>query len=166
MSDPNKPQDAKPDEAQLRQAHKGVKDTDEIVTGALGEPIPGAVADTTDGDLEKLSALAGLPGLEAIDLSGCAAVTDAGVVHLARLRGLKAMNLAGTQVTDSGVALLLARFPELEELSLAGAASVSEAAVPHLMRLRKLKSVALPPAADTAEVRAEFTKRRPGCRLG
>jgi hypothetical protein len=50
MSDPNKPEDAKADDAHLRQAHKGVKDTDEIVTGALGEPIPGAVADTTDGD--------------------------------------------------------------------------------------------------------------------
>jgi hypothetical protein len=121
--------------------------------------------DTADGDLEKLSALAGLPGLEAIDLAGCAAVTDAGLMHLARLRGLKGVGLAGTQVTDSGVALLLARFPELEELSLAGAANVSEVAMPHLMRLRRLKSLALPPAADTAEVRAEFAKRRPMCRL-
>jgi hypothetical protein len=121
--------------------------------------------DTTDGDLEKLAALAGLPGLEAIDLSGCAAVTDSGLMHLARLRGLKAVGLAGTQVTDSGVALLPARFPELEELNLTGAANVSEAAVPNLMRLRKLKSLALPPAAATAEVRADFAKRRPACRL-
>jgi hypothetical protein len=121
--------------------------------------------DSTDGDLAELPALAGLPGLEAIDLSGCAAVTDAGLMHLARLRGLKAVGLAGTRVTDSGVALLLARFPGLEELNLTGAASVSEGVVPHLMRLRKLKSLALPPAADTAGVRAEFAKRRPMCRL-
>jgi len=50
MSDPKKPEDTKPEDAHPRQAHKGVRDTDEIVTGALGEPIPGAVADTTDGD--------------------------------------------------------------------------------------------------------------------
>jgi hypothetical protein len=53
MSDPKTPAgDNKPVEDQpLHVAKKGVKDTDHIVTGALGEPIPGAVADTTDGDL-------------------------------------------------------------------------------------------------------------------
>ena len=50
MSDPKKPESDKDEDSKIRTAHKGVKDTDEIVTGALGEPIPGAVADTTDGD--------------------------------------------------------------------------------------------------------------------
>ena len=51
MSDPNTPKAPETDaEDHLRVAKKGVKDTDEVVTGALGEPIPGAVADTTDGD--------------------------------------------------------------------------------------------------------------------
>jgi hypothetical protein len=51
MSDPKNPAPEKDDEdPHLRVAKKGVKDTDEVVTGALGEPIPGAVADTTDGD--------------------------------------------------------------------------------------------------------------------
>ena len=45
-----KPEADKDEDSKVRTAHKGVKDTDEIVTGALGEPIPGAVADTTDGD--------------------------------------------------------------------------------------------------------------------
>jgi hypothetical protein len=50
MSEPKKPESDAHEETALRQAHKGVKDTDQIVTGALGEPIPGAVADATDGD--------------------------------------------------------------------------------------------------------------------
>jgi hypothetical protein len=92
-------------------------------------------------------------------------VTDAGLMHLAQLRGLRAVGLAETQVTDSGVALLLARFPDLEAVGLSGAASVSQAVVPYLARLRKLKLLALPPRADTADVRAEFARRRPSCQL-
>jgi hypothetical protein len=136
----------------------------EVLAGPGGACRLALHPDSTDDDLAQLEALAGLPGLEAIDLSGCGAVTDAGLMHLARLRGLKAVGLAGTRVTDSGVVLLLTRFPEVEELDLAGAAGVSGGAVPHLMRLRKLRSLALPPAADEA-VRAEFARRRPACRL-
>ena len=121
--------------------------------------------DSTDVELANLRALAGLPGLEAIDLSGCVYVTDAGLMHLAELRGLKAVALAGTQATDAGVSLLLTRFPDIEAVSLAGAAGVSDAVVPHLLRLRKLTALALPPRADTADVRAEFARRRPACQL-
>jgi serine/threonine protein kinase len=120
---------------------------------------------TTDEDLEKLRALAGLPGIEAIDLSGCARVTDAGLMHVAHLRGLKAVGLADTQVTDSGVALLLTRFPDLEAVGLSGAAQVSRTVVPYLARMKKLKLLALPPRADTTDVRVEFAKRRPACQL-
>ncbi|MBP3956665.1 protein kinase [Gemmata sp. G18] len=120
---------------------------------------------TGDADLAKLKPLSRLPGLEAIDLSGCVRVTDAGVMHLANLRGLKAVGLADTQVTDSGVTLLLTRFPDLEAVGLAGAANVSQTVVPYLARLRKLKLLALPPRADTIDVRVEFTKRRPACQL-
>jgi hypothetical protein len=122
--------------------------------------------DTTgDEELAKLTALVGLPGLEAIDLSGCVRVTDAGLMHLANLRGLKAVGLAETQVTDSGVTLLLTRFPDLEAVGLAGAAQVSQTVIPYLARMRKLKLLALPPRADTADVRVEFAKRRPACQL-
>src|SRR5262249_52750131 len=40
---------------------------------------------TTDAELAKLRSLSGLPGLEAVDLSGCHLVTDAGLMHLAQL---------------------------------------------------------------------------------
>ncbi len=122
--------------------------------------------DTTgDDELAKLKALAGLPGLEAVDCSGCVRVTDAGLMHLAHLRGLKAVGLGDTQVTDSGVTLLLTRFPDLEAVGLSGTANVSQSVIPYLARMRKLKLLALPPRADTIDVRVEFAKRRPACQL-
>jgi serine/threonine protein kinase len=121
--------------------------------------------ETTDDDLARLRGLSGLPGLEAIDLSGCARVTDAGLMHLAHLRGLKAVGLADTRVTDSGVTLLLTRFPDLEALALSGTSQVTQTVVPYLARMRKLKLLALPPRANTVDVRVEFAKRRPACQL-
>ena len=121
--------------------------------------------DSTDVELAKLRALSGLPGLEAIDLSGCVYITDSGLMHLAYLRGLKAVALADTRVTDTGVTLLLTRFPDLEEVSLIGVANVTEAVVPHLARMRKLKHLALPPRADTIDIRTDFAKRRPACQV-
>jgi hypothetical protein len=121
--------------------------------------------ETTDAMLAKLKAVADLPGLEAIDLSRCATVTDAGLPHLASVPGLKAVALADTRVTDAGLAVLLTRFPDLEAVSLAGAERVTQAVVPYLARLRKLKLLALPPRADTIDVRVELARRRPGCQV-
>jgi hypothetical protein len=121
---------------------------------------------TTDGVVEKLRALADWPTLEAIDLSGCREVTDAALGHLGALPGLKAVGLADTAVTDSGLCRLLNRVPGLEAVGLAGCAKLSAAVVPYLARLRNLKAVTLPPRADTADVRRELTRRRPGCAVG
>ena len=51
MSDNKKSKNSKSD-GKLRTAKKGVRDNDQIVLGALGEPIPGAIADATDGELK------------------------------------------------------------------------------------------------------------------
>jgi serine/threonine protein kinase len=118
---------------------------------------------TTDAELAKLPALAGLPGLAEIDLTGCRLVSDRGFARLARLRELKSIRLSDTQVTDSALALLLSRLTELEKLDLADADGVTPAMVPYLSRLRRLSRVTLPPRVDTADVRVEFAKRRPGC---
>jgi serine/threonine protein kinase len=120
---------------------------------------------TTDAELAKLRSLSGLPGLEAIDVSNCRQVTDAGLMHLAQLRGLKAVGLADTRVSDSGLTLLLTRFPDLEAVGLAGAEGLTQTVIPYLARLRKLKLLTLPPRADTVDVRVEFARRRPACKL-
>jgi hypothetical protein len=119
----------------------------------------------TDAELAKLRGLNGVGGLEAVDLSGCGKVTDAGLTHLAALRGLKAVGLADTAVTDSGVALLLTRLRDVEAVSLSGCEGVSQAVVPYLVRQRKLKLASLPPRADTIDVRVELARRLPACKV-
>src|SRR5207253_2829556 len=111
--------------------------------------------DTTDATLAKLKAVGELPGLEAVDLSGCRKVTDAGLAHLTAVRGLKAVGLANTAVTDAGVALVLTWFHDLEAVSLTGADRLTQTVIPYLTQLRKLKVLALPPRADTVDVRVE-----------
>ncbi|HJZ60475.1 MAG TPA: hypothetical protein VKE74_36365, partial [Gemmataceae bacterium] len=122
-------------------------------------------AQATDAELARLKVLNGVPGLEAVDLSGCEKVTDAGLSHVAALCGVKAVALADTAVTDSGVALLLTRLRDLEAVSLSGCESVSQAVVPYLARQRKLKAVSLPPRADTIDVRVELARRLPSCKV-
>jgi len=117
---------------------------------------------TTDAVVGKLWALRDWPNLEAIDLSGCGAITDVALAHLGALPGLTAVNVADTAVTDSGVCRLLTRFPGLTAVGLAGCGRLSAAVVPYLARLRNLKAVTLPPRADTADVRRELARRRPG----
>ena len=120
---------------------------------------------TTDAELAKLRVLAGFPGLEAIDLTGCKLLTDAGLLHVAQLGGLRQVTLTDTLVSDAGLAPLLARLPALEQIGLAGAANISWAVIPDLMRLRNLKHLTLPPRLDNVDIRVEFARRRPGCRL-
>ena len=93
-------------------------------------------------------------------------MTDAGLMHLApACRGLKAVDLTDTPVTDSGLTRLLTRFPNLEAVSLAGAETLTPTVIPYLARLRKLKLLSLPPRANSVDVRVEFAKRRPACKL-
>jgi serine/threonine protein kinase len=119
--------------------------------------------DTTDATVEKLRALKDWTNLEAVDLSGCGQITDAGLGHLGTLSGLKAVGLADTAVTDSGVCRLLNRLPGLEAVGLAGCRQLSAAVISYIVRLRNLKAVMLPPQAATADVRRELARRLPSC---
>ena len=58
--------------------------------------------------------------LRDLDLAG-SAVSDAGLAHLTELRELRRINLARTRITESGAALLAA-LPELRQLNVAGTA--------------------------------------------
>jgi hypothetical protein len=70
----------------------------------------------TDKVLERVTRIRGVTSLR---LGGSKALTDDGVRHLARLPGLKELDLSGTRVTDSGLAVF-AHLPELESISLGG----------------------------------------------
>ncbi|HEY4219121.1 MAG TPA: ankyrin repeat domain-containing protein [Gemmatimonadaceae bacterium] len=80
-------------------------------------------------------------GLTMLNAGGSQAVTDAGVLHLATLGGLKHLDLRGTSITDAALTVLDA-LPALESISLAGT-RVTDAGVAHLSRLRALTHVNL-----------------------
>ena len=52
-----------------------------------------------------------MPRIEEVDLSGIE-VSDAGLVHLARLKSLNTVLLKNTKVTDEGIARLQQELPD------------------------------------------------------
>jgi hypothetical protein len=61
--------------------------------------------------------LAGLSKIERLDLQGCTRIGDDVVPVLARFRALQRVDLAGTQVTDKGVAALRGVNPKCKILA-------------------------------------------------
>jgi Leucine Rich repeat len=79
--------------------------------------------------------------ITALDLGGCRELTDEGVKHLARLPGLKHLDLSGTAITDRGLQVLR-DLPALETFSLAGT-RVTDEGVAHLAHCDNLRHVNL-----------------------
>ena len=97
---------------------------------------------TADDYLAGLAHLAGLAGLQSLDLSGTA-VTDAGLAHLAGLTGLQALHLHGCKhVTDAGLAHLRG-LNGLQALHLHGCKHVTDAGLAHLAGLTALQALRL-----------------------
>ncbi|MFN8580231.1 MAG: hypothetical protein U0163_04540 [Gemmatimonadaceae bacterium] len=91
----------------------------------------------TDEILARVSSLA----LTALDLSGCKAVTDDGVRHLARMPQLQQLDLSGTAITDAGLRALNG-LPGLRRLNLSWTRTTDSGAA-HLAQCRQLESVDL-----------------------
>jgi hypothetical protein len=102
-----------------------------------GGPAPVGLAELTDAELAPV---AGLTGLEALDISG-AKVTDAGLALLKRLTRLQELTLARLPITDAGLAHLrgLAR---LESLRLTDV-PITDAGLAHLNGLPSLHDLSL-----------------------
>jgi choice-of-anchor C domain-containing protein len=88
----------------------------------------------TDTDMEIFNSLS---ALEHLTLNGCRQLTDAGLVHLRRLTGLKGLGLERTNVTDAGLANL-SGLSELDYLSL-NWTRVGDAGLRHLSGLANLE---------------------------
>jgi Leucine Rich repeat len=92
----------------------------------------------TDAMLEDVSRF---PQITVLNLDGSRSVTDAGVRQLARMTGLRHLDLSGTGVTDEGLEVLQA-LPELETVALRWT-HVTDAGAAHLSGCERLKSVSL-----------------------
>jgi Leucine Rich repeat len=96
------------------------------------------VKQATDADLALLRPLT---DARLVDLSGNRQVTDAGLLHIAVLTNLEALDLDGTQVTDGG----LARLQGLKQLVglHCGTPTVGDEGLASLQALPKLQSLHL-----------------------
>lgn len=106
-----------------------------------------------------LASVATVDGVETLDLSGSRAVTDDGILTLARLTSLASLDLSGTAVTDRGLAVLRS-LPALRVLSLSGT-RVTDAGIAELSHCDELERVHLHGThTGDAAIRALAGKRR------
>jgi Leucine-rich repeat (LRR) protein len=90
---------------------------------------------------EQLAYLRHLPNLEKLSLWRCDKLTDAALAPLAKLKGLRELNLGATNVGDDGLAAL-EQLADLERLVLANT-PITDKALAHIGKLTKLKSLDL-----------------------
>jgi Leucine-rich repeat (LRR) protein len=90
---------------------------------------------------ELLARLSLIDHLTSLDLSGSKALTATGLRALARMPQLRELNLSGCQVTDDGLAVLR-HLPALERVALAWT-PITDAGVEHLAACERLRSVDL-----------------------
>jgi hypothetical protein len=116
------------------------RDWDEIMDFLAGHPHLRLDAEGQMTD-EILAELCWIESLSAIDLAGSQGVTDAGVRHLARLGGLKTLNLGGTAVTDDGLTILR----DLQALEMVGLqwTAITDHGAHYLANSQQLKRVEL-----------------------
>ena len=100
----------------------------------------------SDTALETLSVC---PQLQELDLSEDSLITNSGMVFLAKLTGLKKLNLWRVQISDEGV-LKLASLTQLEWLNLDNT-KLSDAGLPALREMTKLRFLHLGSTQITAD---------------
>lgn len=82
----------------------------------------------TDTALSKLAS-AGFRRLQEINLECCTGLTDAGITALSACCHLTLLNLAGSLVEDSGLAVVTSGCPKLEELGLRACLRITDTGV-------------------------------------
>lgn len=112
--------------------------------GAVGIDAAGQMTDAMIRDVSQIG------HLSALRLGGSRGVTDEGLRHLARLPGLRHLDLSGTGITDRGLEALR-DLPGLEEISLAWT-GVTDAGIANLSGCERLANVNLQgtPSGDGA----------------
>jgi len=102
--------------------------------------------------------------VESVDFWNPSQVTDADLVHLARLPRLKSLHLADSQVTDAGLKHL-ASLENLSGLTLYNT-QVTDSGLVHLAGLKGLRHLSVYRTQVTDAGVAELQKSLPNCRIG
>jgi len=86
-----------------------------------------------------LAQISELPNLETLCLHGMRGITDAGIAHLTKMRSLKDLNIASSQITDKGLGYLK-QIKTLEHLELPQEQhGITDVGLAHLAELSNLK---------------------------
>jgi Leucine-rich repeat (LRR) protein len=145
------------DDAGAKQRVVRSRDWDEVIAVMREQRLTGldASGQMTDALVERFSRL---DHITTLDLNGSKAITDDGLRHLARLPGLRHLNLGGCPITDRG-AEVLRRLPALESVGLVWT-KVTDVGAAHLAACESIRAVDLSgtPSGDGA-IRALAGKR-------
>lgn len=116
------------------------RDWDDAIARLQAERLPGldAHGEMTDEQLERVSHLG---HIQSLYLSGSKGLSDDGLRALARLPGLRHLDLGGTPLTDRGLAVLR-ELPALESIGLAWT-RITDAGAAHLAACERLRAVDL-----------------------
>lgn len=106
---------------------------------------------------EHLQDLQALPNISVLRIKQTA-ITDVGLVHVAKLTKLRRLQLDETAITDAGLAHLKT-LAELESLQLFRT-KISDAGLKHLVELPQLKQLLVGETAVTAQAVSELTHAR------
>ncbi len=130
---------SKPTE-ELAPAVERTRDWDAAIAMLRAGGLPGLDANgqMTDDVLERISRL---EHVSVLRLGGSKHLTDAGVAHLARMTGLRELDLGGCPISDRSLEIL-GRLPNLEKVGL-WRTGISDAGVGHLAKSPRLVEVDL-----------------------
>ena len=90
---------------------------------------------------EALAVIADVAHVTSLQLGGSKALTDDGIMHLARMPQLRHLDLSGTALTDRGL-VVLRDLPALESVALSGT-RVSDAGLAELAHCERIETVDL-----------------------
>ena len=102
-------------------------------------------------------------GAETVDFWNPSQVTDADLVHFARMQRLKSLHLGNSQVSDAGLKHL-AGLKDLSGLTLDNS-QITDAGLVHLAGLKGLKHLAVYRTQVTEAGESELQKSLPDCKI-
>ncbi len=114
----------------------------------------------TTGIEDGTTSIAGLSGLERLDLTGCQWISDIDLRELSRLPMLKELVVAETPLSDKGFEILVS-LPHLERLTVAGCSALTDSVLLKLPRESSLRSLTVIDLPVRLSIISDLQRLRP-----
>ncbi len=103
-------------------------------------------------------------GLRALQLEGCANVTNEGLVRMGRQESMYMLYLNGTAVDDAGISVLAANFSNLSNVAFGGT-NVSKASMANFLKMSRLQHLWLANTSLTHTDVEPLREKIPDCKI-